>query len=635
MSKILIVDDEPSARMVLESILITDDYTLEFATNGMEALEKAAAFTPDLMLLDVMMPRLDGFEVCRRLRATPLLADIPVIMITALDDRDSRLSGIEAGADDFISKPIDRVEMRARVKTITRFNRYRRLMNERLKFERLIELSPNGILIVDATGTVLLVNPALRLLVGAGAAADLLGRQVLGFLPPAEHETCAAALCRVLAETGAIERFETLWTRQDGTLFPSEVDIGYTEWDGEPAIQVIVRDITRRKQAEADLNIAYEQLVTLNQQVQRSRDVLRVLFDGLDSGLALIESDGKLLAINQVLAHLLGQKPEELVNQNCAAVWAAHTPSFPCEPVLQTLGDGEPRSSRATYLDASGKHHVLDIRTLTIPEPAPSAHTVIAHIADVTEQVQLEAMALDNERFAANGKLAATVAHEVNTPLHTIKTSLYLADRADTAQRSTYLKLAQEEIDRIGHILRQLLDLYRAGSGSLVEIDCNAQIERMLLLTGSTLARHGIQVQRQLPPDLPPLLGHTEQITQVLINLILNAVDAMPGGGQLAIRTGVTPANCQETPPGGQAGTLFIELSDTGIGMSAEVQARIFEPFFTTKPDGSGLGLAVSQKLIHQHGGSLTVQSTPGAGSTFLITLPLNREPGKLEQEAL
>jgi two-component system NtrC family sensor kinase len=224
------------------------------------------------------------------------------------------------------------------------------------------------------------------------------------------------------------------------------------------------------------------------------------------------------------------------------------------------------------------------------------------------------------------------VAHEVNTPLHTIKTSLYLADRADEAQRSTYLTLAQEEIDRIGHILRQLLDLYRAGSGSPVEIDCNAQIERMLLLTGSTLARHGIHVQRDLQPDLPPLLGHTEQITQVLINLILNAVDAMPSGGELAIRTGVMPAACQDTPPESQAGTLFIELSDTGIGMAAEVQARIFEPFFTTKPDGSGLGLAVSQKLIRQHGGSLTVQSTPEAGSTFLITLPLKREAEELEQ---
>ncbi|NJO84171.1 MAG: response regulator [Blastochloris sp.] len=415
MSKILIVDDDPTARMVLETMLIPDGYTLECATNGLEGLEKAAALTPDLILLDVMMPHLDGFEVCRRLRAAPLLADIPVLMITALDDRDSRLRGIEAGADDFISKPIDRVEMRARVKTITRFNRYRRLMNERLKFQRLVELSPNGILIVDDQGVVLLSNPAMQQLVGADAA-ELPGRGVLSFLPPAQRDAFADALSAVLVETGTIEHFETPWARHDATSFPAEVDIGYTEWDGEPAIQLIVRDITRRKQAEAALNSAYTQLVAMNQQVQRSRDVLRVLFDGLDSGLALIESDGRLLAINQVLAELLGTTPDALVEQQCADICAEQPSPFPCQLVQQTLADGQPRQSRITYLSGSGKHSVFDVRTLTIPATMHSTQTTIVHLADVTEQVQLEAMVLDNERFVANGSWPPPWPHEVNTP---------------------------------------------------------------------------------------------------------------------------------------------------------------------------------------------------------------------------
>ncbi|NJO84172.1 MAG: hypothetical protein HC828_16200 [Blastochloris sp.] len=147
----------------------------------------------------------------------------------------------------------------------------------------------------------------------------------------------------------------------------------------------------------------------------------------------------------------------------------------------------------------------------------------------------------------------------------------------DEAQRTTYLTLAQEEIDRISHILRQLLDLYRAGSGSPVAIDCNAQIERMLLLTGSTLARHGIRVQRVLQPDLPSFLGYSEQITQVLINLILNAVDAMAGGGTLTICTRVLAD--EEQPATAQARRLCIELSDTGTGIAADVQARISSPF--------------------------------------------------------
>jgi DNA-binding response OmpR family regulator len=117
-STILIVDDESAGRDTLEALLMVQGYNLAFA--------KAAELTPDLILLDVMMPGMDGFEVCRRLRTDPLLTEVPVIMVTALDDRDSRLRGIEAGADDFVTKPFDRAELRARVRTITRLNRYRR-----------------------------------------------------------------------------------------------------------------------------------------------------------------------------------------------------------------------------------------------------------------------------------------------------------------------------------------------------------------------------------------------------------------------------------------------------------------------------------------------------------------------------
>src|SRR5262245_176677 len=121
---ILIVDDHTSTRKVLEGLLAGQGYDLYFAADGPEGLAQAMALTPDVMLLDVMMPGMDGFEVCRRLRAEPRLAEVPVIMITALDDRKSRLRGFEAGADDFISKPFDPLELRTRVQTIAQLNRY-------------------------------------------------------------------------------------------------------------------------------------------------------------------------------------------------------------------------------------------------------------------------------------------------------------------------------------------------------------------------------------------------------------------------------------------------------------------------------------------------------------------------------
>jgi DNA-binding response OmpR family regulator len=130
-STVLIVDDNITGRMALEALLLREGYRLETAASGPEALEKAAAILPDLMLLDVMMPDMDGMEVCRRLRANPHLAEMPIVMVTALSDDESRVQGIEAGADDFISKPFSTAELRARVRTITRLNRYRRLAAER------------------------------------------------------------------------------------------------------------------------------------------------------------------------------------------------------------------------------------------------------------------------------------------------------------------------------------------------------------------------------------------------------------------------------------------------------------------------------------------------------------------------
>ncbi len=137
-SVILIVDDNVASRETLEAMLTGKTYSLEVAEDGLQALEKADARRPDLILLDVMMPGMDGFEVCRRLRATPGLAEVPIILLTALDDAASRLEGIEAGADDFISKPFDRQELIARVRTITRLNRYRALLEQR---ERLREMA--------------------------------------------------------------------------------------------------------------------------------------------------------------------------------------------------------------------------------------------------------------------------------------------------------------------------------------------------------------------------------------------------------------------------------------------------------------------------------------------------------------
>ena len=159
---LLIVDDERGGREALEGLLLNQGYRLTFAAGGQEAVQLISEILPDLILLDVMMPGMDGFAVCRHLRANPLTAEIPVLLVTALDDRDTRLEGISAGADDFISKPYDRAELRLRVKTIMRIGRYRRLLTQRARFNSVVESAANGYVVVRDDGEITYANQSAR-----------------------------------------------------------------------------------------------------------------------------------------------------------------------------------------------------------------------------------------------------------------------------------------------------------------------------------------------------------------------------------------------------------------------------------------------------------------------------------------
>ncbi len=175
-SSILIVDDEPHGRELLEALLTPLGYQLGFAADGREAYEQTVKQQPDLVLLDVMMPELDGFEVCRRIRATPGVAEVPIVMLTALDDRDSRLTAIKAGADDFLTKPLDSIQVRARVQSVTRLNRYRRLMDERSKFERIAEMAADGYCLLHAATELAYANPQARRYLNLAPDAPLTGQ---------------------------------------------------------------------------------------------------------------------------------------------------------------------------------------------------------------------------------------------------------------------------------------------------------------------------------------------------------------------------------------------------------------------------------------------------------------------------
>ncbi|HRX01802.1 MAG TPA: response regulator [Anaerolineae bacterium] len=252
-STILIVDDTPAIHTMISALLRDEPYQLEHAYSGEEALVKAQDLAPDLILLDIMMPDIDGFEVCRRLRGASGVAEVPIIMLTALSDRASRLQGLAAGADDFVSKPFDQTELRIRIKTITRLDRYRRLLAERARFDRLVELAPDGVLIVAGDGRIRLANPAIVRLLGLEDEQTALGRRFVDFVSNSQRDRWLSFFARAEQAVGDSDIVESLLQRANGEQSPVEITAGAFEWDGKSVVQMLVRDITGRKLTEEAL----------------------------------------------------------------------------------------------------------------------------------------------------------------------------------------------------------------------------------------------------------------------------------------------------------------------------------------------------------------------------------------------
>ena len=264
---VLIVDDESAGREAMAAMLAGEDYALAFAASGSEALTRAADVTPDVILLDVMMPGMDGFEVCRRLRADAHLAEVPVIITTVLDDRASRLEGLKAGADDFISKPLDRIELRTRLRALTRLNRFRRLLQERTRLGWVLDGADEGYVILDGDDAVSYANAAARRLLDLPAA---------GGPGAASFRACVAArfACRPASAWAAWPALPdagltliappppatpTLWVRVDALESPA----------GELHQRVVrLRDVTAQTALEARVRERTAELEAANRELE-------------------------------------------------------------------------------------------------------------------------------------------------------------------------------------------------------------------------------------------------------------------------------------------------------------------------------------------------------------------------------
>ncbi len=230
------------------------------------------------------------------------------------------------------------------------------------------------------------------------------------------------------------------------------------------------------------------------------------------------------------------------------------------------------------------------------------------------ELKETQAQLIHAEKLAALGELAAGVAHEINNPLHVLQAYVdYMASRVpDNDPVQEMLDPMRSSLESIAHLTAQLRDFSRPAMGERKPLYINDVLGRVLKLASKELMHSKVTVRETLAPGLPPVLGDKRQLEQVFLNLMLNARDAMPGGGELSVNTG------------GDKKDVLVRFADTGLGIPADNLSRIFEPYFTTKEDrGTGLGLAICQRIVGQHGGKISAESELGKGAVFTIQLPV------------
>lgn len=247
---------------------------------------------------------------------------------------------------------------------------------------------------------------------------------------------------------------------------------------------------------------------------------------------------------------------------------------------------------------------------------------VVALIIDQTTEVELRRVALQMQRMETQGAIAAALTHDFNNVLNTISTNVALTTEANDCPESLRPRLEQisDAVDKASGLIKRLMQFSRAQELHLQSLGVNGVVNDVLRLIEPLLTPK-VRLSVDLAPRLPSVRGDASQIEQVLVNLIVNALDAMPEGGRLTISTGLAQVHAKGT--NNQQEVVQILVADTGIGIPLEIQSAIFEPFFTTKAGGTGLGLSSSFGIVRQHEGTLEVNSSLGKGTVFTVSFPV------------
>jgi PAS domain S-box-containing protein len=469
------------------------------------------------------------------------------------------------------------------------------------RYRDLMERASDAIYTLDRQATITSANAATSALLDM-PRDQLIGRSMIPFIDPAELDALRSHFHA--ARAGEPRRYECHLVRADGSkrlLSVSNTPIR----EGEEVVGIlgIARDVTDERDAGVALQRAEARYVRL---VESASD-----------SIFTVDEEGVFTSVNRALEGGVGRVRGELLGRHFTEIFDERDRGTVWEMFTETL-KGESVRREVRYHGAAGTSATANIVTAPIID-ASRVVGALAILRDVTEERALMAQFVRQERLAALGQLVSGVAHELNNPLASISAHAQLVDHAIATGEDAHeaARVIAAEAVRASKIVGKLLTFVRQGDTERMRVDLNLVLRDTIELRSYGLGVQQIELVTRFDEHLPGVDGDPSQLQQVFVNLLANAEQAVIAGAQ-SRRVEVATEHV--------SGKVRVTVRDSGVGIPPEHIDRIFNPFFTTKPRGlgTGLGLSISDGIVREHGGRLYVQSSPGAGTTFLVELPVS-----------
>lgn len=528
-ASVLIIDDDRSIVRLCQRLLERATYEVFASTDPMEALKILEGRKVDLLLADIRMPVMDGFELIERARG--IQPDLAVLVMTGFGTVDTAVQALYKGVDGLILKPFE--------------------------------------------NTADLVQAVQRVLIDSRQKQDAARLQALRPL---------FDISETLVSETSLKALEKLILDNIGSIFNAQFMCVYvaSAGKGEPKLQM-ARNIPDPVATHAWAQVLRYALKSQASEVVPAGEAadgpVRAGLRSLGWSSLMI---GPIVRSGQVFTFLAGRDARQ---------------------------QGFSESDLELFA-------ILSRQSVVAMENA----RLYTDLKDYVRRVEDSQRALiQAEKMAAVGRLMASLAHEINNPLQSVRNCVHLAMRGDIeeSQRSKYLTMTESEVERLVDTVRQMLDFYRPGSIEKELVDLREVIDQVVLLLRPQMQGSQVEFIATIPAKLPRVYGVKNQLQQVIFNLILNGLDAVENQPVKKIWLDVTPT-LQE---------IAVAIEDSGLGIAAEVRDRLFEPFFSTKKAGTGLGLSISYSIVEEHGGRLgVIQGKHGQGACFEVRLPLAKE---------